>query len=264
MRAATIRPLIGVTACLKSRDGFAFHSVGERYVDAVIDGADGIPVLVPAIAARQRIDELLGRLDGVLVTGSPSNVDPALYGGPAPREDDLADPARDATTLPLIRRTLETGVPLLAICRGIQELNVALGGSLHQHLQEVPGHLDHRSDKSKPPQDRYGPAHMVDIVPGGRLQAILGGARTIEVNSLHGQGIDRLASRLVVESRAPDGTVEAVSVRDAPGFALGVQWHPEWRVALNPWSLRLFAAFADAARMRAAARARHESVSRVA
>ncbi len=264
MTAATIRPLIGVTACLKARDNFIFHSVGERYVDAVLDGTDGVPVLIPATAARQRIDELLDRLDGVILTGSPSNVDPAHYGGPPPREDNLADPVRDATTLPLIRRAVEIGVPLLAICRGIQELNVALGGSLHQHVHEVPGRRDHRSDKSKPWYERYGPAHTIDIAPNGKLQAILGGARTLEVNSLHGQGIDRLADRLVVEARAEDGTIEAVTVRDAPGFVLGVQWHPEWRVAENPWSLRLFAAFADAARTRAAARMRDASVPRVA
>jgi putative glutamine amidotransferase len=171
---------------------------------------------------------------------------------------------RDATTLPLIRRAVEIGVPLFAICRGIQELNVALGGSLHQHVHELPGRRDHRSDKTRPWYERYGPAHTIRLVPGGRLQAILGGAATLEVNSLHGQGIDRPAERLVVEAWAEDGTIEAVTVRDAPGFVIGVQWHPEWRVAENPWSLRLFAAFADAARTRAAARLRHESVSRVA
>ena len=140
---------------------------------------------------------------------------------------------------------------------------MALGGSLHQHLEELPGHRDHRSDKSRPPQDRYGPAHTIDIAPDGSLQGILA-VPSIEVNSLHGQGIDRLADRLTIEAVAADGTIEAVSVRNAPGFALGVQWHPEWRVADNPWSLRLFAAFADAARMRAAARELHAGVSRVA
>ncbi len=175
MTAATIRPLIGVTACLKERDDFVFHSVGEKYVDAVIQGTDGIPVIIPAIAARQRIDELLDRLDGVMLTGSPSNVDPAHYGGPPAREGNLADPARDGTTLPLIRRAVDLGVPLFAICRGIQELNVALGGTLHQHVHEVPGRRDHRSDKSRPPQERYDPTHPIGVSPGGKLQQILGG-----------------------------------------------------------------------------------------
>lgn len=264
MTASTIRPLIGVTACLKEREAFVFHSVGEKYVDAVIQGTDGIPVIIPAVAARQRIDELLDRLDGVMLTGSPSNVDPAHYGGPPAREGNLADPARDGTTLPLIRRAVDLGVPLFAICRGIQELNVALGGTLHQHVHEVPGRRDHRSDKSRPPQERYEPTHPIGLSPGGRLQAILGGPSSIEVNSLHAQGIDQPGPRLVVEARAEDGTIEAVTVRDAPGFVIGVQWHPEWRVAENPWSRRLFAAFADAARARAAGRQGYGSVSRVA
>jgi putative glutamine amidotransferase len=247
-------PLIGVTSCLKPRDGLHFHTVGEKYVDAVVAGAGGVPVLIPALGERLAPDTLLDRLDGLLVTGSPSNVDPALYGGPAAREGNLADPARDATTLPLIRAALARGVPLLAICRGLQELNVALGGTLHQHVHEVPGRRDHRSDKTKPTAERYGAAHPIDLTPGGRLQAVLGGAARVEVNSLHGQGIDRLAPGLAVEAVAEDGTIEAVSVEGAPGWALAVQWHPEWRVLENPVSRRLFAAFGDAARALAAAR----------
>lgn len=257
-------PLIGITACLRPSDGPDFHSVGDKYVDAVVDGVRGLPVLVPAIGARLDPDRLLDRIDGLLVTGSPSNVDPARYGGPPPRPGNLADPARDATTLPLIRRALARGVPLLGICRGLQELNVALGGSLHQHVHEVDGRFDHRSDKAKPFAERYGPAHPIDLVPGGRLRAILDGAARVEVNSLHGQGIDRLAPGLAVEATAEDGTVEAVGVRDAPGFALAVQWHPEWRVLENPVSRRLFAAFGAAARARAVARTGHDPVPAVA
>lgn len=254
MSTALPLPLVGITACLKAHEHSAFHSVQDKYVDAVVAGAGAVPVLIPAIGPALDMDALLARLDGVLVTGSPSNVDPAHYGGPPPRPDNEADPARDATTLPLIRATLAAGVPLLAICRGIQELNVALGGTLHQHVHELPGRRDHRSDKSLPYAQRYAPVHAIDLKPGGRLQAVMGGAARIEVNSLHGQGIDRLADRLVVEALAEDGTIEAVSVANAPGFALGVQWHPEWRVLENVWSRRLFAAFGDAARARAAAR----------
>jgi len=254
MTSQAVLPLVGVTACLKSRDEFHFHSVGDKYVDAVVVGTGALPVLIPALADRLDPDALLDRLDGVTVTGSPSNVDPAHYGGPAAREDNLADPARDATTMPLIRRAVARGVPLLAICRGIQELNVAFGGTLHQHLHEVPGRRDHRSDKTKALPERYGLAHAVDLTPGGRLQALLGGATRIEVNSLHGQGIDRLAPGLSLEAVAEDGTIEAVSVTGATGFALAVQWHPEWHVLENPVSRRLFAAFADAVRARAAER----------
>ena len=247
-------PLVGVTSCLKSRDEVHFHSVGDKYVDAVVVGAAAVPVLIPAIGERLDPDELLERLDGLMVTGSPSNVDPNLYGGPPAREGNEADPARDATTLPLITCALARAIPVLCICRGLQELNVALGGSLHQHVQELPGRFDHRSDKTRSLKDRYGLAHPVTLTPGGALQALFDGAERIEVNSLHGQGIDRVADRLVVEAVADDGTIEAVSVRDAQGFALGVQWHPEWQVLENPWSRRLFAAFGAAARARAAAR----------
>jgi putative glutamine amidotransferase len=252
MNTAMPVPLVGVTSCLRPCDGLHFHAVGEKYVDAVAAGAGAVPVLIPAIGERLDPGLLLDRLDGLLVTGSPSNVDPARYGGPPPREGNEADLARDATTLPLIRDALRRGVPLLCICRGLQELNVALGGSLHQHVQELPGRFDHRSDKTKPLPDRYGLAHAVRLTPGGRLQSALEGPERIEVNSLHGQGIDRLADRLVVEAMAEDGTIEAVSVRDARGFALAVQWHPEWQVLENPWSRRLFAAFGAAARQRAA------------
>jgi putative glutamine amidotransferase len=249
-------PLIGVPACLVQRDGFAYHQVGDKYVDSVIDGAGGLPLLIPALGPRLDFDALLAELDGLLITGSPSNVEPHHYGGPPPRFDSPCDPARDATTLPLIRRALDMAVPLFAICRGLQELNVALGGTLHQEVHELPGRADHRSDKTVPPAERYAPVHPVRLVPDGTLQSLLDGTLDIQVNSLHAQGIDRLAERLRVEAVAPDGTIEAVAVQGARGFALAVQWHPEWRVLENPTSRRLFAAFGAACRARQ--RARHE------
>ena len=207
---------------------------------------------------------MLDQLDGLLITGSPSNLEPHHYGGPAAGAVGPSDPARDATTLPLIRQALARGVPLLAICRGLQELNVALGGTLHQEVHELPGRLDHRSDKTVAAEQRYAPAHEVSLTAGGMLQALLGGAARIEVNSLHGQAIDRLAPGLVVEARAPDGTIEAVAVRAAAAFALAVQWHPEWRVLDNPVSRRLYAAFGAACRARAQARMQHERHGAVA
>ncbi len=253
-------PLIGVPACLDldPESGFGFHKVGDKYVDSVVDGAGGLPVLIPALGPRLDLDQLLGRLDGLLITGSPSNVEPHHYAGGPPPQDNLTDPARDATTLPLIRKALARGLPLLAICRGIQELNVALGGSLHQEVHALPGRRDHRSDKTLPYPERYGPAHPVELTAGGQLRDLLGGATTIQVNSLHGQAIDRLAPRLAIEAVAEDGTIEAVRVQDVPGFALGVQWHPEWRVLDNPVSRRLFAAFGAACRARAREKAVHE------
>ncbi len=251
-------PVVGIPACLVARDGFGFHQVGAKYVDSVIDGAGGLPLLIPAIGSRVDPDALLDGLDGLLIGGSPSNVEPHHYGGPPPPPASARDPARDATTLPLIRRAIARAVPLLAICRGVQELNVALGGSLHQEVHELPDRLDHRSDKTVAPQERYLPAHEVILTQGGRLQELLGGARRIAVNSLHGQAIDRLAAGLAVEACAPDGTIEAVRVAGAPGFVLGVQWHPEWRVLENSISRRLFAAFGAACRARADARLQHE------
>ena len=251
-------PVVGIPACLIARDGFGFHQVGAKYVDSVIDGAGALPVLIPALGGRVDPDAVLDEVDGLLLSGSPSNVEPHHYGGPRTPAPGQSDPARDATTLPLIRRAIARAVPLFAICRGVQELNVALGGSLHQEVHGLPGRLDHRSDKTVSAPERYGPAHEVVLTPGGALQKLLGGAERIVVNSLHGQAIDRLAPRLAVEARAPDGTIEAVRVVGAPGFVLGVQWHPEWRVLEHPISRRLFAAFGAACRARADARRRHE------
>lgn len=247
-------PLVGITCNLDAGTDSSAHRVQDKYVDAVVLGAGAVPVLIPAIGEALDIDSLLDRLDGILVTGALSNVDPAHYGGPPPRDANLTDAARDSTTLPLIRKALERGIPLLAICRGIQELNVAMGGSLHQHVHELPGRRDHRSDKTKDYAGRYAPVHDIALTEGGRLQQVMGGAATIPVNSLHAQGIDRVAPGLAVEALAEDGTIEAVSASSCPGFALGVQWHPEFRVQENPWSMRLFGAFAEAARRRAVAR----------
>jgi putative glutamine amidotransferase len=165
----------------------------------------------------------------------------------------LHDPARDATTLPLIRRAVQAGVPVLGICRGFQEMNVAFGGTLHQRLHEVPGYLDHRDDETQPLEVQYGPAHEVTLEPGGVLRTLTASER-IRVNSLHSQGIERLGEGLAVEARAPDGVIEAFRVPAARRFALAVQWHPEWQVMSNPFSRALFATFGDASRERAQTR----------
>jgi putative glutamine amidotransferase len=227
-----------------------FHMVGEKYARAVLEAAGAAPLLIPALAEELGFDELLERLDGLLFTGSPSNVEPHRYEGPPSEPGTLHDPARDATTLPLIRKAVHAGVPVLGICRGFQEMNVAFGGTLHQKLHQVPGLLDHRDDDSQPLEVQYGPAHEVTLEPGGVLRALASGER-IGVNSLHSQGIDRLGEELAVEARAPDGVVEAFRVRAARRFALAVQWHPEWQVMSNPFSRALFAAFGQACRERA-------------
>ncbi|MBS0373238.1 MAG: gamma-glutamyl-gamma-aminobutyrate hydrolase family protein [Proteobacteria bacterium] len=244
------KPVIGVPADRRLLGNHWFHCVGEKYLAAIAEAAGALPLIVPAFGDRLELEVLLERCDGVLLTGSPSNVEPQRYDGPPSAPGTWHDPERDATTLPLIPRTVAAGLPLLAICRGFQELNVAYGGTLHQKLHELPGRLMHKEDESQPLEQQYGPAHDLALTPGGQLARIAGRDR-IRVNSLHSQGIDRLGDGLVVEGTAPDGVVEAVSVAGAPGFALAVQWHPEWQVLSNEFSKALFAAFGDAARAHA-------------
>src|SRR6185312_3803683 len=205
---------------------------------------------------RMDFDALLGHLDGLLLTGSPSNVEPTHYDGPL-IDGILHDPLRDATTLPLIREAVRRDIPVLAICRGIQELNVALGGTLHQRIGERRGGEVHRRGRDvkrimeMTMDERYGPCHPVTLAPDGFFAALTGGATEIMVNSLHGQGIDQPAPSLRVEAVAPDGLVEAVSLPGAR-FVVGVQWHPEYKPLANPVSTALFAAFGDACRVAAA------------
>lgn len=238
--------LVGLPACARLVNGRVEHLTPARYAAAVLGGAGAVPVMIPPIGAAAL--PILDRLDGLMLPGSPSNVAPAQYGASHDETPEHHDPARDGTTLPLIRDALRRGLPLLAICRGIQELNVALGGTLHQAVHALPGRDDHRG-QGPSAADRYAPRH--DIAVEGHLAAILS-RTTARVNTVHGQSIDRLAPGLIVEARAPDGTVEAVRVAGAPGWAMGVQWHPEWEYADNPDSVALFQAFGDACRLYAA------------
>jgi len=241
----TRKPVVLIPACNRVLGQHPFHVAGRKYAEAV-RLAGCLPLVVPSIAPDE-IDDLLDVADGVLLTGSPSNVHPVHFGEDVHDEALPLDPERDTWTLPLIPRVLARGIPLFAICRGFQESNVALGGSLHQAVHEVPGRRDHRGAKDAAPEVTYAVAHPVDVVPGGLLDRVLG-VSTIEVNSVHGQGVNRLADGLRVEARAPDGLVEAFSAPKAPGFNLCVQWHPEWQAATNPVSQRLLQAFGDACR----------------
>jgi len=246
-----MKPLIGISCCSISFGAFgmAKHAASDTYVRAVDEVVGGVPVLVPANGACCDAATLAARLDGIILTGSRSNVQPAQYGGPPHPEGTPEDHARDATVFALVRAAIAAGVPVLAICRGMQELNVALGGSLHQRLQDLPGRMDHSTPMQPDPRIRQGKAHEIRIVPGTWLHRIAR-ASTIAVNSLHNQGMDRLGTGLVAEATAPDGTIEAIRLVGAP-FVVGVQWHPEYDFAADPVSRQIFEAFADAVRTRA-------------
>jgi putative glutamine amidotransferase len=219
------KPIIGVPADRRVYEPHPFHMVGEKYLKAVIEAADAVPLIIPVLADDLAIDELVDQVDGVMLTGSPSDIEPHHYGGESDDPDALRDPHRDALTLPIARHALETGVPLFAICRGFQELNVV----------------------------QYGPSHPVTLVEGGML-AHLAGTGEVMVNSLHGQGVARLADGVTVEAVADDGLIEAFTVDGAKSFALAVQWHPEWKATSNEFSTAIFKAFGDACRERAGKR----------
>jgi len=249
----TQRPIIGITADRRTLGEHPFHVVGEKYIAAVLDVAGALPVLIPALGRELSLDELLDSVDGLLLTGSPSNVEPHHYNGDPSAEGTWHDAARDATTLPLIPRAIAAGVPILGICRGFQEMNVALGGTLWQRVHEVPGLAVHHEDKSQPLAVQYGPSHAVRLLAGGVLHRLAAGD-SLQVNSLHQQGVRDLGPGLEIEAVAPDGLIEAFRVRDALQFAIGVQWHPEWQAMGNAFSRALFTEFGEAARNRAATR----------
>lgn len=225
---------IGVACCRRMMNGGSFHAVFEAYIKAFI-GMRIVPVMIPAFGDdwpdTAWLPSLLARLDGLFLPGSPSNVHPANYGAQG-LENKIFDRARDATTLPLIRAFVAAGMPVLAVCRGLQELNVALGGSLHPDV-ESRGFMRHRAQWPLDSPKRYDVAHSISISPSMRLASMLqkAGCETaaVQVNSLHAEGIDELAPDLVVEAFAEDGLVEAVSHHDRNRFVLGVQWHAEWR-----------------------------------
>jgi putative glutamine amidotransferase len=242
-----MKPLVGISCCTKPFGLFAMpnHAASDTYVRAMDHVVGALPVLIPANGEAADVETLLARLDGLLLTGSRSNVQPCLYGGPPHAEDTPEDPARDAVTLPLVRAAIAAGVPLLAICRGFQELNVALSGTLHQRLQDLPGRLDHSTPMQPNPRVRQGKAHPVRVLPGTWLRRVTG-LDELPVNSLHNQGIATLAPGLEAEALASDGTIEAVRVAGARGFAVGVQWHPEYDFETDTASRAIFAAFGDA------------------
>ncbi len=240
-------PLVGIPADRRQLDPHPFHVVGEKYITAIRDGADALPFLIPALGNTIDAEAVLRRVDGILLTGSPSNVEPHHYDGEPSNSGTLHDPHRDETTLPLLELALEKGVPLFAVCRGFQELNVVLGGTLHQNVHEVEGYRSHKENPDDPLDVQYGPSHEIHLVEGGLLRD-LAGTDTVTVNSVHSQGVARLAGGVNVEAVADDGLIEGFRVDGAKNFALAVQWHPEWKVTEDSFSMAIFKAFGDACR----------------
>jgi putative glutamine amidotransferase len=235
--------VVGIPSCAKTFEERLVYSINPRVAGVLLNAVGALPIAIPPVGEAQT--GVLDRIDGLLLPGSATNVHPSHYGDNESLTPDRHDPARDSTTLPLIRAAVARGLPVLAICRGIQELNVALGGTLLQNVHEISGRSDHRGNGNGSIDVAYGPKHMVSV--SGALARIIG-ANDILVNSLHTQAIDRPGDGLVVNAVAEDGTIEAVSAPNSPGFVLGVQWHPEWRYADHPASVAIFGAFSEACR----------------
>lgn len=244
------QPLVGVTACSRMLGLHPYNVACDKYIRAVATAGNTLPLVIPSMADLIDIPRLLDTFDGLLLTGSPSNVEPHHYQGPASAAGTHHDPQRDAVTLPLIRAAIAAGVPVLGICRGFQEMNVALGGTLYQKVHEAGPFIDHRARYEDPVEVQYGLRHPVNVQAGGVLEGI-GLPAQFEVNSVHGQGVEHLAEGLRIEATAPDGLIEAFSVPNAAAFAVGVQWHPEWKVMEHAPYQTLLAAFGDACRLRA-------------
>jgi putative glutamine amidotransferase len=254
----TVMPLVGLPADTYESHGFMFHSLGDKYVKALADVSKVTPLMIPSMIDPLNIDDLLSHFDGILMTGAVSNVHPPHYGEKPSADHEPYDHLRDNTTLKVIRACVDQGIPLFCICRGFQELNVVMGGTLETELQRSSGRLDHRATPSEDINVRYGPSHAVAIPKGGFLEQMIGKTETM-VNSIHRQGVKTLGPGLNVEATAPDGIIEAVSVKGARAFAFGTQWHPEFRASENADSVKLFTAFGDA--VRAHARQRQEAYS---
>jgi len=249
----TARPLIGITSCRREIGPHPYHVVQDKYVTAVRECALAIPLIIPSDASECRSDVLVHALDGILLTGSYSNIEPKRYGKPAGPGDVLRDPERDETTARLIHSAVREGCPILGICRGLQEMNVAFGGTLHEALHEQPGSIEHR-EQGEVLEEHYAPAHDVDVIPGSELARVTG-ATKLHVNSLHAQGIDQLGDGLVAEAHASDGLVEAIRLETTASYAMAVQWHPEYRAIENRDSQALFGAFGKACAERAQTKA---------
>ncbi|MCA3444497.1 MAG: gamma-glutamyl-gamma-aminobutyrate hydrolase family protein [Rhodobacter sp.] len=240
------RPVVGIIGNMNLlNESYPVHAGGTMNSHAVAEVAGCLPIIIPSDPRLVSLSDLLDLCDGFLLTGGRPNVHPAEYGEPETEAHGCFDRSRDAITLPLVRACVERGQPFLGICRGFQEVNVAMGGTLHPEIRDLPGRMNHRMPPDGTLEEKFALRHTVRFTPGGVFHRLMG-AQEVMTNSLHGQGINRPGPRIVVDGIAPDGTAEALHVRDAPGFTLSVQWHPEWNAADDPVSRPLFRAFGDA------------------
>lgn len=242
------RPVVGIIGNMSLlNQSYPVHSGGVMNSTAISQVADCLPMIIPTDPRLVRVDELLEACDGFLFTGGRPNVHPSEYGEEETAAHGDFDRCRDAVALPLIRACVERGQPFFGVCRGFQEVNVAMGGSLYPEIRELPGRMNHRMPPDGTIEEKFALRHAVRFTPGGVFATLLG-AEEVMTNTLHGQGIKQAGQRIVIDGTAPDGTPEAIYVADAPGFTLSVQWHPEWNAAADPVSRPLFTAFGAAAR----------------
>jgi len=240
-----IKPIIGISTCFDKQGPFTYHQTGDKYIASVINAIDGFPLLIPSLADKLDLDKLFLILDGIMLTGSYSNIEPHHYNGPISKPNTKHDPRRDGTILPLITEAVAFGIPILAICRGFQEMNVAYGGSIHQEVHLAQGMNDHRPDTKQNINVQYDFSHRVSLTKNGVLAKLTDEVNPL-VNSVHSQGINTLGGGLQIEALAPDGLIEAFSAKNAKNFALGVQWHPEWKVMEIPFYKAILEAFGKA------------------
>lgn len=242
------RPVIGIIGNHQViGDSYQVHAGGIMNSEAVAEASGGLPLVVPADPRFVSVAELMEVCDGFLLTGGRPNVHPEEYGEDATPAHGDFDRCRDAITLPLIRACVERGQPFLGVCRGFQEVNVAMGGTLYPEIRDLPGRMNHRMPPDGTIEEKFALRHKVSFTAGGVFHALMG-APEVMTNTLHGQGIKTAGARIVIDGHAPDGTPEAIYVQGAAGFTLSVQWHPEYRAAEDPVSKPLFAAFGEAAR----------------
>ncbi|KXU79836.1 gamma-glutamyl-gamma-aminobutyrate hydrolase family protein [Aeromonas enteropelogenes] len=245
------KPVVLMTMGAQPRNGHAYQVMTHKYIAPLVEISGCVPLLVPTCCGTADLEQYLDLADGVYLSGAGSNIDPALYGQENLTPEKQQDRERDLFDLPLIKAALRRGLPILGICRGMQEINVALGGNIHQKVYCEPGYDDHREDADDPVDEQYGESHPINLVPGSWFSQLMG-EESIPVNSLHGQGIDRLGEGLEPLAHAEDGLIEALHAPTISPFLLAVQWHPEWKASENPHSIKIFQAFGDACRQRSA------------